>query len=397
MTSPIVLRGRAVLPDAVLPDAVVVVERDRFGWVGTASEADPAMLAAAGDGATMLPGLVDLHCHGGGGHSFPDGDVVAAHAAADHHLRHGTTSLQASLVTAPPPQLRQAVHALAGLVAAGTIVGIHLEGPFLAAARCGAHDPAAMLLPDPELAASLLAGGVVRTVTLAPELPGAGALAAQVADAGAVPSVGHTDADCAVTRRALAAMSERHGAPALVTHLFNGMRPWHHRDPGPAAAGLAAAARGEAVLELIADGVHLADETVRMVFDLVGSARVALVTDAVAAAGRSGGRYRLGQAEIEARDGAARLVVDGSLAGGTTRLLDVLRRCVQHAGLPLLDVVRAASLTPARVLGLDGERAALRTGRRADLLCVDDGLHPLAVLRAGRWVSGRLTRPPVTG
>lgn len=377
-----VLRGRAVLPDRVLPDAVVVVAGDRLRWVGPASRAGSDTLAAARDGATMLPGLVDLHCHGGGGHSFPDGDA----AAAAHHLHHGTTTLLASLVTAPLPRLQRAMRALAGTV--DEVAGIHLEGPFLSPARCGAQDRDAMLDPDPAVADALLATGAVRTVTLAPELPGATALAAQVVAAGAVPAIGHTDADTAVTRRALAAIAERRAAPVLVTHLFNAMRPWHHRDPGPAAACLSAARHEAAVLELIADGVHLDDETVRMVFDLVGPAHVALVTDAVAAAGTTAGRYRLGRAEIEARDGAARLVADGSLAGGTTRLLDVVRRCVQHAGLPLVDAVHAASLTPARVLGLDGERGALCAGRRADLLCVDDGLRPLGVLRAGRRVSG---------
>lgn len=388
MSGPAALRGRAVLPDRVLPDGLVVVEGQRLRWVGPASEAGPATLAAATDAGTLLPGLVDLHCHGGGGHSFPDGDVAACRAVASHHLQHGTTTLLASLVTAPLPQLHRSLRALAGLVTAGTITGVHLEGPYLAPVRCGAQDPDAMLDPDSAAAGALLAAGVVRTVTLAPELPGAGALAAQVAAAGSVPAIGHTDADAAVTRRALAAIAAHRGAPALVTHLFNAMRPWHHRDPGPAAACLSAARRGEAVLELIADGVHLDDETVRMVFDLVGPAHVALVTDAVAAAGTAGGRYRLGQAEFEVRDGAARLLADGSLAGGCVRLLDVVRRCVHYAGLPLVEAVQAASLTPARVLGLDGQRGALRAGHRADLLCVDDDLRPLRVLHAGRWVSG---------
>lgn len=373
----IALRGRTVLPDRVLPEGVVVVEGELVRWVGPAGEAGHATLAAAHDRGTLLPGLIDLHCHGGGGRSFPDGDAEAT----AHHLRHGTTTLLASLVTAPLPQLHRALAHLAG-----TVDGIHLEGPFLSPVRRGAQDRDAMLDPDPAVADALLATGAIRTVTLAPELPGAGALAAQVAAAGAVPAIGHTDADAAVTRRALARIAEHRGAPALVTHLFNAMPPWHHRDPGAAAACLSAAGHGEAVVELIADGVHLADETVRMVFDLVGPAQIALVTDAVAAAGTAGGRYRLGRAEIEARDGAARLVADGSLAGGITRLLDVVRRCVRHAGLPLVDAVRAASLTPARVLGLDGERGVLRAGHRADLLCVDDGLRPREVLRAGRWM-----------
>jgi N-acetylglucosamine-6-phosphate deacetylase len=161
----------------------------------------------------------------------------------------------------------------------------------------------------------------------------------------------------------------------------------HHRAPGPVAACLAAAARGEMVLELVADGVHLDDETVAAVFDLVGPGRIALVTDAMAAAGQGDGRYRLGSLLTDVVQGVARLVGDppGAIAGGTSRLVDVVRRVVRHAGVGLADAVTAASATPARLLGL-ADVGDLVAGRRADLVLTDDDLTPLSVMRAGRWV-----------
>jgi N-acetylglucosamine-6-phosphate deacetylase len=208
-----------------------------------------------------------------------------------------------------------------------------------------------------------------------------------------LPSLGHTDADAARTRAAIAAV----GGPVSATHLFNGMPPMHHRAPGPVAACLAAAARGEMVLELIADGVHLADETVSAVFDLVGPARIALVTDANAAAGQPDGRYRLGSVLTDVVGGVARVAgsqAGGSIAGGTARLVDVLRRAVRHAGVDLVAAVTAASATPARLLGLP-DVGDLVPGARADVLVTDAGLHPLAVMRAGAWVHGEPDREAV--
>ncbi len=183
------------------------------------------------------------------------------------------------------------VRAAAGAAARGEVAAIHLEGPFLSSARCGAQDPRHLQHPDLGLARDLLQAGAgfVRAMTLAPELPGADRLVELLVQHEVVAAVGHTEASATTTERVLA--MQRAG---LATHLFNGMPPLHHRAPGPVAGALAAAVRGNARVELIADGVHLADETVALVFALLGPGRVVLVTDAMAAAGMSDGDYRLG-------------------------------------------------------------------------------------------------------
>jgi N-acetylglucosamine-6-phosphate deacetylase len=402
MTADLVLRGAAVLDTALVGDAVIVVRSGRIDRAGPASDVLPgldddgrARLRRIPDGAVLLPGLVDLHCHGGVGSDYAEADPDGARSAAAHHLRHGTTSTLASVVSGTRTATTAAVKALRPLVAEGVLAGVHLEGPYLSQARRGAQNPAVLRDPDPdELAEWLAAGdGAVASMTVAPERPGSAAAAAALRAAGAVPAAGHTDADEAATTAFLRAAAAG-GRPALVTHLFNGMRPWHHRDAGPVAAALAAAARGDAVVELIADGVHVDDGTVRTVFDLVGPERIALVTDAMAATGMSDGGYRLGGLDVVVRDGVARLAPTGpgeppgSIAGGTLRLLDVVRRLVLDAGLPLPDVVTAASATPAGLLGRGADLGALRAGCRADLVVAGSRLEPLAVLQAGRWVTG---------
>lgn len=390
------LRGRAVIGDLLLDDAVVAVRGDRVEAAGPAAQVLPllpdAVVERLAATSLLLPGLVDLHCHGAVGQDFASADESGARRAVQHHLRHGTTSLLASVVSLAPGRTTTALDVLGPLVHDGTVLGAHLEGPYLSVARCGAQDPHTLRDVDlPELAGWLgRAGGLVRTMTLAPERAGAGAAADLLRGAGAVPAAGHTDADEVTTsdflRRAASC-----GQRALVTHLFNGMRPLHHRDPGPIAAALAAAARGAAVLELVADGVHLDDGTVRTVLDLVGPGAVALVTDAMAATGSADGRYRLGALDVDVSDGVARLAgpppAGGAIAGGTTRLLDVVRRLVLDVGLPLVDVVRSASSTPAEVLGRGGELGSLLPGRRADLVVVDAGLHAVRVMQRGRWVA----------
>ena len=386
----LVLRGRLVTPRGVIDDGVVVVDGTTLVWVGPVDRLPPGWQAPEPSGATILPGLVDLHCHGGGGASFPDAvDADDARRAVDEHRRHGTTSLVATLVTAPADVLLERAALLAGLADVGEIVGIHLEGPFLSADRCGAQNPADMQAGDAGLVRRIAeaAGGHLATMTVAPEVPGAEQAIEALVDVGAVPSIGHTDASAEqvdeAVDRGFDLLAARRNGRLTATHLFNGMRPLHHRDPGPIAACLAAAARGELVVELVADGTHLADGTVRSVFDLLGAGSIALVTDAMAAAGMPDGAYRLGPMEVAVAGGVARVVDDtgrpGAIAGGVAHLLDVVRNVVA-AGIPLEDAVLAAARAPR------SRRPRTSAGRRADLVVTDDDLRPVRVLRGGAWV-----------
>lgn len=395
------VRGCVVTDDGVLEDGVVVVEGERISLVAPWSEAQASAWAHAVEGLVptddvVVPGLVDLHCHGGGGASFPDAeDGAAASVAAREHLRAGTTSLVASLVTASRATLLARTAILADLADAGELAGIHLEGPFLSADRCGAQDPALMQVPDAELVRRVaeVARGHLVTMTVAPEVPGvvgAGGVVEALVEVGALPSFGHTDAAAGEVRAGIEEALERLGgegarsARATVTHLFNGMRPLAHREAGPIPDCLAAAAQGRAVVELVADGTHVHPALVRDVFEMVGSRNVALVTDAMAAAGMPDGDYRLGSQDVTVVDGVARLAHGGSIAGGTAHLSDVLRVTVE-GGVPLAEAVRAATATPAAVLGRDDVGRLVR-GARADVLVLDAGLRVRRVARAGGWV-----------
>lgn len=398
-TADLALRGTAVLEQGLVPDALVLCAGERILWAGPAAHAPAELLPEDSrvlehDGL-ILPGLVDLHCHGGGGASFPDSEGAEEMLAAVlEHRRHGTTSLVASLVTADAATLREKVAQLAGLHRDGEIAAIHLEGPFLSEARRGAQNPAHLTDGDPALVRELaeIAGGALATMTVAPESAGADEVIDVLAGSGAVPSLGHTDGGSAeMTRavdRSIAALRRRRGRSPLptATHLFNGMRPIHHRDPGPALAALDAASRGEMVVEVIADGVHLDARTVAHVFSIAAEDHVVLVTDAMAAAGMADGRYRLGALDVTVEAGVATLTEGGAIAGGTAHLVEVLRLAVLEAGVELVAAVRAASTVPARVLGLEDEIGSLAAGRRADVLMVDRALRPVTVLRGGQEV-----------
>ena len=374
MTTRQFIRGRVVTPTGVISDGLVAVAGDRIAEVRPAA---PGQVAAR-RAHWVLPGFVDIHVHGGAGASFTSGDPDQARAAVSFHRDHGTTTMLASLVSAPSEHLHEAVKRLGPLVDEGLLAGIHLEGPYLSPARRGAHDPAHLRDPDPVELAGLLDLGGVRMVTLAPELPGALGAIGRLRERGAVAAIGHTDATYEQTRAAIEA-----GA-TVATHLGNAMRPLHHRDPGPIAALLDAP---EVVCELIVDGAHLHEGMVHHVVRVAGPDRVALVTDAVAAAGMPDGAYQLGGRAVAVVNGVARLA-DGSAIAGSTGTMDATIRRAVHSGMDIVDAAIMAATTPARVLGLEAEIGALVAGRRADLVLLDEDLTVTAVLRAGAAVRG---------
>ena len=395
-----VLRGRALVGSEILADSAVAVAGTGILYAGPESGLSAALSAAgvpAGNepntitltpGQLAVPGLVDLHCHGGYGVDFPSADAAAARTALHRMHAAGTTTVLASLVTAAPADLLSGLEMLAGLAAAGDIAGIHLEGPFLAAARCGAQDPRWLRSPDPDFAGELISAGRghLRTMTYAPELPGSDELVDLLAAHSVVPSVGHTAAaaDAAGASLALAAAGLAGRVPT-VTHLFNGMDPIHHRSPGAVTAALRAARAGTAVVELIADNIHLDPIVVAAMFELLGAENIVLVTDAMAAAGLADGSYRLGPAEVRVRGGVARLP-SGSLAGGTASMLDLVRNAVA-AGVPLEFALHSATEVPARVLGRTGQIGTLAAGAAADVLLLDAGLRPAGVMHRGTWIT----------
>jgi N-acetylglucosamine-6-phosphate deacetylase len=387
----VILRGKLITGGRMLADGVVETSGDRVVWAGSASERTDQLPEPADPGTTIIPGLVDVHCHGAGGFGFPEADRDGSIAAADHHRHNGTTSVIGSLVSAPPNVLHGRIELLASLVERGTLAGIHLEGPFLSVLRCGAQDPASILDGDPALLESLLAAGLghIRSMTIAPETAHFAELSTMLTENGVVVSIGHTDASNPTATRSIAHSAH---APLSATHLFNGMAPMHHREPGAVAACLAAAARGQMVVELVGDGVHLADETVSTVFDLVGPHQIALVSDAMAAAGMPDGRYPLGPLDVDVVDGVARLAGQGdtAIAGGTSRLMDIVRRTVLDAGVDLLAAVTAATATPAALLGLTGIVGDLVPGCRADLVVTDKKLLPRAVMASGNWLTNTM-------
>lgn len=393
-----------VTTSKIIVDGVVVVAGDAIVWVGESVDAAAAgfekevlQAPAPVEGNYILPGLIDLHCHGGGGASFPDSTTKEeVMRAVMEHRRHGTTSLVASLVTATSKILRERAELLADVASQGELEGIHFEGPFISQGRCGAQNPEAIQTPNPALARELIIAsrGYAVTMTLAPEKPyciGTSSVSEVLIEGGALPSFGHTDANVKQIKAALDYGREelqRAIAPrskhVTITHLFNGMPSIHHRNPGPVLQILSDAAAGGAIVELIGDGVHVDPSVVRNVYELIGREQIVLVTDAMAAAGMKDGNYELGGLKVTVKDSVARLDETDSLAGGTSHLLDVVRTSVK-GGIPLVDAVFCASTNPAAVLG-DDTLGALAPGKRADLVVVDQELHPVQVMRKGEWV-----------
>ena len=344
------------------------------GWIAAIGDVrDAPADAMGGSDAWIIPGLIDMQLNGAFGIDFTDPTADLVHAAAALPST-GVTAFLPTLVSSPPDVYPAFLDRLASPMPDGAarVLGAHLEGPFLASSRRGTHDPSALRAPDLDELRGWLDFGVVRTVTLAPELPGAAALIAELSSRGVIAAIGHSDATWGEADAAI-----RAGA-SMGTHLFNGMRPFHHRDPGIVGRLLAAGA----AVSLVIDGVHVAPEMVLVVASIKRPDELVFVTDGLAALAQPPGEYRLGGRAVVS-DGSAARLPDGTLCGSVVPMAIALGRLV-GAGLDPAVAVRAASTTPAALLGVEEACGRLESGRIADLVLLDRDWNPQLTLVRGR-------------
>jgi len=356
-----------------VPDGWVLVGGDTILQAGTGVAPDADEVVDLGD-ATLVPGFVDLHGHGGATQAYEDDDFSAALAA---HRAHGTTRSVVSLVANPVPDLVRSLGRIRDVMATDPLLlGAHLEGPFLSPDNKGAHNEDFLVAPTPAAVEALLAAGegVIRQVTIAPELPGALDAVRRFVEAGVTVAVGHTVGTYEQARAAFDA-----GATVL-THAFNAMPGLHHRRPGP----IGAAVEDERVtLELILDGVHVHPAAARTLFR-AAPGRIALITDAMGAAGAADGPYRLGSLDVTVTDGVAHVTGTDTIAGSTLTQDVALRNAVRLTGQSLPDAVAALTSVPARAIGLGDRFGRLAPGFAADLVALSPALEVLRVWGAGQ-------------
>lgn len=373
--------ARILTPDDEIERGTVVIEDGRILEVREGVRPPPQATVTELPAITLVPGFIDIHVHGGGGFSLATRNPEEVRSYARWVVAEGVTSFLASVVADTPGEdeayLRAAAQAAGPVSDGAELLGIHLEGPFVNAARRGALPESWLRMPDAEVFRRFVdaAGGRLRMLTLAPELAGASAILEEAAVAGCVVALGHSDASYEAAREAFAA-GARH-----LTHAFNAMRPFHHREPG--LLGAALESHG-VTAELIADGVHVHPAAARLLLAAKGAANVALVTDGVAPAGLSEGTFRIGGREARLSRGRVTLA-DGTIAGSAATMDVLVRNVVEWGLVPLADAVRMASTVPARILGLEARKGRIAPSYDADLVALDKGLEV-----AMTWVGGRM-------
>jgi len=332
-------------------------------------------LSSANGIGIAAPGFIDLQVNGFAGVDFFSADAEGYRKAGKALLECGVTAYQPTFITSPEDELTAALKEVPPNGSTPHIIGAHLEGPFIAPERLGTHPAESRRDPDCRLLERLLAAGPVSHVTLAPELPGADELMELLRQRGVTVSCGHSNATAAEAREAFA-----RGAKT-VTHIFNAMRPFAAREPGLAGAALFSP---DVVVQVILDGVHLADDTARLVWQ-AAPGRVALVTDAIAAAGAGDGSYTLAGVDFDVENGVARRA-DRVLAGSTVPMIEAVRNLVT-LGARIDAALSAATDVPARIAGRP-DLATLQPGARADLVVLDDSLEIVRVLVGGHDAVG---------
>lgn len=321
-------------------------------------------------GGVLIPGFVDIHCHGGGGHYFSADSPDFISAAIDAHKKTGTTSLVASLVSESIDDLKEQIQRLVPFYNRREIVGIHLEGPYLAHTRCGAHEPTLLIDPTVEQIKELIeiGQGAIKMITIAPELNGAQDAIKYLASVGVIAAIGHTEGNFQD-----ASVATDNGA-SVVTHFLNAMNKEN------VAGSIANFVINDPRLsvELIVDGHHQSFEKVQELFTAMGS-RIITVSDAMAAAGHGDGSYTIGALPVEVKDGVARLASNQKLAGSTLTISQAFTNLIKHCGLSLVQAVHATATQPAKAFGLN-DRGSIAVGMQAELLSYDSATQAVTVI-----------------
>lgn len=374
----IVVGGTLVTPDQELPDHSLVLEDGKIVEIRPAGpEKGNAIIQARN--SIITPGLIDVHVHGSLGSDTMDATPTALAVMGSYFAAHGITSFLATTITAPSEQIKSAIDNVSDCLdqKGGTqLLGVHLEGPYLSAKYRGAQPDDHLRAPDPNEYGAWLDTGVVRLVTLAPELPGASELIQLGAARGIQFAVGHSAADYDTVVRA-ADLGLRQA-----THTFNGMAGLHHREPGTVGAVLS---DERIYAQVIADGVHLHPAVFKILMRVKGVGRTILITDAMRATGLPDGEYELGAQRIVVKQGVAR-APNGSLAGSTLTLDAALRNAARFAGLSVREALPMATSVPAEALGLAGKKGSLQPGADADITIFDQNFEVQKTIVGGELV-----------
>jgi len=379
MSETTIVKGTIVTPTETIPHGEVVVERGKIAYVGPDADHTGKVYDFKG---FLSPGFIDLHVHGGSGFDVMDASFQSLDGLSKHLSAGGTTSFLPTTYSASQENLKLAARTLGEATAKRTqganVLGIHLEGPYINPKRKGAHNLTHIRPPSIDELVELEqeSEGSLVMVTLAPEVESALEVAKHLRAKGIILSAGHTDA----TYEEMRAASDT--GFTHVTHLFNAMRPFHHRDPGVVGAALT---DERLTVELIADGLHLHSASLRLAALAKGSEKTVLVSDSVMPAGLQDGEYLFGGYKVYLKGGRCSLE-SGDLAGSTIRLCDAVRNIVELAGLPITKAVEMASLSPAKVLGLADRKGCLKSGWDADLTVFDQSFTVLFTMVEGRIV-----------
>ncbi len=382
MGGTIVVKGTVITPFETIADGAVVVRDGKIECVRAWDEAEASGRVHDFGDSYVSPGFMDLHVHGGAGFDVMDASERAITNLSEHLAAGGVTSFLPTTSSSAHEDLLKVARTVKSSIGrrgpGAEVLGLHLEGPYLNPARRGAQSTAYIRPPSIDELAEIQgeADGGVRMITLAPEVEGAMELAEEFSSSGGIPSAGHTDATLEDMEKAVEA-GFRH-----VTHLFNAMRPFHHRDPGVVGAALT---NGRVTVDIIADGQHLHPAALRLVAMTKGAGKTALVSDSIKPAGLDDGEYRLGDQIVRLKGGRC-TVGSGLLAGSTIRLYDAVRNMVELAGVPLAEAVEMASSTPASIIGISDRKGCLKPGMDADLTVLDHYYSVLLTMVGGKIV-----------